>query len=203
MTIDELAECLALPRTTIYYWVRDLPISRKSNAEWPESARMAGARAMQKKYRLLREAAYAEGRATFDVLAQDPTFRDFVNLYIAEGYKRNRNCVSLANSDPAVVTIAIHWMRRLGSKRIACSIQYHADQDLGELRTFWGGCLGIEPNAIRLLRKSNSNQLSGTRWRSRYGVLTVTSNDTNLRARLQAWMDYLREQWLESGGVGV
>jgi excisionase family DNA binding protein len=26
LTIDELAERLALPRTTIYYWVRDLPI---------------------------------------------------------------------------------------------------------------------------------------------------------------------------------
>ena len=28
LTIDQLAECLALPRTTIYYWVRDLPIPR-------------------------------------------------------------------------------------------------------------------------------------------------------------------------------
>lgn len=26
LTIDELAERLALPRTTVYYWVRDLPI---------------------------------------------------------------------------------------------------------------------------------------------------------------------------------
>ncbi len=26
LTIDELAARLALPRTTIYYWVRDLPI---------------------------------------------------------------------------------------------------------------------------------------------------------------------------------
>jgi len=28
LTIDQLAERLALPRTTIYYWVRDLPIPR-------------------------------------------------------------------------------------------------------------------------------------------------------------------------------
>jgi hypothetical protein len=26
LSIDELAERLALPRSTIYYWVRDLPI---------------------------------------------------------------------------------------------------------------------------------------------------------------------------------
>ena len=32
-------------------------------------------------------------------------------------------------------------------------------------------------------------------WRSRYGVLTVTVGDTYLRARLQAWIDCLREIW--------
>ncbi len=33
LTIDELAERLALPRTTIYYWVRDLPVPRKARSE--------------------------------------------------------------------------------------------------------------------------------------------------------------------------
>ncbi|MEA2202107.1 MAG: hypothetical protein QOI89_2703 [Solirubrobacteraceae bacterium] len=27
LTIDQIAERLALPRSTIYYWVRDLPIT--------------------------------------------------------------------------------------------------------------------------------------------------------------------------------
>jgi hypothetical protein len=203
LTIDELAECLALPRSTIYYWVRDLPIRRKERAEWPESARLAASRAIRRKYRLLREAAYEEGRAMFAALEAEPTFRDFVNLYIGEAYKRCRNTVSLGNSDPAVVRIAAHWIRRLSTNRIAYSIQYHADQDLNELRMFWGSQLGIDPGSIRLQRKSNSNQLGTTRWRSRYGVLTVASGDTYLRARLQAWMDRLREQWLDSTVAGV
>jgi predicted DNA-binding transcriptional regulator AlpA len=39
-TIDELAERLALSRSTIYYWVRDLPIPHSGGrAGWPESAR--------------------------------------------------------------------------------------------------------------------------------------------------------------------
>lgn len=29
LTIDELAERLALSRSTIYYWVRDIPIPRR------------------------------------------------------------------------------------------------------------------------------------------------------------------------------
>lgn len=95
LTIDELAERLALSRSTIYYWVRDLPIPGSgSGGEWPEAARRKGTLAMQRKYRLLREGAYQEGLSSFDELMADPTFRDFVCLYIAEGYKRTRHSVS-------------------------------------------------------------------------------------------------------------
>ena len=67
-----------------------------------------------------------------------PTFRDFVALYIAEGYKRNRNRVSIANSDPRMVGMATGWLRRLSSRAALLAVQYHADQDLEKLRVFWG-----------------------------------------------------------------
>jgi hypothetical protein len=196
LTIDEIAERLALPRTTIFYWVRDLPIARRRRPPVIASrARAMGNRAMQAKYRLARDAAYAEGRATFASLATDPTFRDFVCLYLAEGSKRRRNEVQVCNSDPAVVRVCDGWLRRVTSKPLHHSIQYHADQDLDALRSFWAGQLDIEPDAIRLQRKSNSNQLAGRTWRSVHGVLAVAVYDTLLRARLQGWMDCLRETW--------
>ena len=148
----------------------------------------------------LREAAYEEGRQTFDALCAEPSFRDFVNLYIAEGYRRNRNCVSLANSDAAVIAVAATWMRRLSRNKLDCRLQYHADQDLDELRAYWGRALNVEPELIGVSAKSNSGQLGGRTWRSRYGVCTVRTNDTYLRARLQAWMDCLKGEWLHSGG---
>ncbi len=195
-TIDQLAERLALSRSTIYYWVRDLPIPGSGpGGVWPEAARRKGNGAVQGKYRLLREEAYREGLANFEVLAADPTFRDFVCLYIAEGFKRNRNVVSVCNSDSAVMQVATRWIRRLSDKQPRFSIQYHADQDLSELREFWGRMLDIEPDTIKLLRKSNSNQLTGRIWRSRQGVLSTVVSDTLLRARLQAWMDRLRSEW--------
>src|SRR5437588_4356006 len=84
LTIDELAERLALSRSTIYYWVRDMPIPRSGpGGGWPESARRKGTLAMQRKYRLIREDAYREGLETFDELARDTSFRDFVCLYLA------------------------------------------------------------------------------------------------------------------------
>ena len=196
LTIDELAERLALSRSTIYYWVRDLPIPGSGpGGGWPESAGRKGNLSMQRKYRLLREDAYRDGLEEYEGLAVDPTFRDFVCLYIAEGYKRDRNIVSLCNSDPAVMGLSLRWLRRLSDKGPTFWIQYHADQDRDALSEFWGESLGVDPPCIRVQRKSNSNQLSGRMWRSRHGVLTVRVCDTLLRARMQAWMDRMRADW--------
>ncbi len=192
MTIDELAERLALPRTTIYHWVRDVPIPA---SERRGAAQRHATAAMQAKYQRLREDAYSSGVASFRALAADPQFRDFVCLYLAEGGKRRRCEVQICNSDPSVMRLAAFWLRRLTDKRLNCAIQYHADQDLDALRRFWGGELSVEPNTIKLQRKSNSSQLQKRTWRSRYGVLTITVNDTLLRARLEGWLDCLRASW--------
>jgi hypothetical protein len=192
LTIDELAVRLALSRTTIYYWVRDLPLPREGRAN---RGQRRGNRAMQRKYRLLRETAYQDALKSFDELATDPTFRDFVCMYIAEGRKRDRNHVGLCNSDAAVLNLAVAWIRRLTRKPLSFWVQHHADQDLAELRAFWSDALGIPPDEIRFHRKSNSGQLQGRSWRSPHGVLTVSAADTALRARLEAWMHRLRAAW--------
>jgi excisionase family DNA binding protein len=196
LTIDELAERLALSRSTVYYWVRDMPIPGSGpGGGFSSEGQRKGTRAMKRKYRLLREAAYREGVGSYAELAEDPTFRDFVCLYIGEGYKRDRNRVALANSDPMVILHATRWVRRLSDRSPVFWLQFHADQDPGQLSRFWSDLLDAPSESVRLLRKSNSNQLTGRIWRSRYGVLSVTVGDTYLRARLQAWMDLTQRSW--------
>lgn len=150
---------------------------------------------MRDKYRLLREAAYNQGVAEYDELIKVPTFRDFVVLYIAEGYKRNRNTVAICNTDSAIVAMAAGWLRSLTAKPLDCSIQYHADQSHDELRRYWAAVLGIDAALIRLVPKSNSGQLNGRGWRCAYGVMSIRVFDTYFRARLQAWIDRVRGDW--------
>ena len=200
LSIDEIASRLALPRTTIYYWLRDLPLERARR--WKTGQRK-GTRNMQRKYALRRAAAYLQGRIEFDELARDPTFRDFVCIYMGEGSKRCRNKVAVCNSDPTIVALCTTWIRRLSSNGLRYSVQYHADQDLDEIREFWARRLSIVPTDIRLQRKSNSGRLSGRTWRSKHGVLTVSVGDTLLRARLEAWMHSLQDQWLHSPVSGA
>jgi hypothetical protein len=200
LSIVEIAERLALPKTTVFYWVRDIPLERPRRAN-PGQRRGNGR--MRRNYREVREAAYAQGQREFDELAAIPTFTDFVCLYIAEGYKRQRNTVSLCNSDPKVVALAARWIRRFSRNPVRFFLQYHADQNVDELTRFWGEVVGIAASDVGLQRKSNSNQLRKRSWRSRHGVLTVRACDTIFRARLQAWMDCLQETWLHSPDSGA
>lgn len=199
LTLDEIAERLALPKTTVWYWISDLPIERTVRQT---AVQRRATRSMQRKYRELRVAAYDTGRAEFVELSRDATFRDFVCLYIAEGSKRSRNTVAIANSDRAVILVADRWVRRFTGNKVDYWLQYHADQDLDELVAFWAAQLAVDYSSIRLQRKSNSGQLTGRSWRSQYGVLTIRTCDTLFRARLQGWIESLQKQWLNSPPTG-
>ncbi|HEV7771618.1 MAG TPA: helix-turn-helix transcriptional regulator [Solirubrobacterales bacterium] len=192
LTIDELAERLAIPRTTVYHWVRDLPIGQTEKRTL--AAHRAGevTRAI---HRRRRAAAYERGRVEYPALLQEATFRDFVCMYVGEGYKRARNVVSICNSDPAVVRLGAVWIRRLAANPVVYSFQHHADQNPRALQVFWGQVVDVDPVEIKFQRKSNSGQLAGRSWRSQYGVLQVRTPDTYLRSRIQAWMDCLRAEW--------
>jgi transcriptional regulator with XRE-family HTH domain len=192
LSLDEIAERLALPKTTVYYWIKDLPLERERR--WSDAQRK-GTEAMQRKFQELRDEAYARGLSEWEELAKLPKFRDFVVLYIAEGYKRSRNTASLCNSDPAVVALAMLWLRRLSSRTPVVGVQHHLDQEPDELRTFWGETLGVDPATVRLCLKSNSGQLRSRVWRCAYGVAAVTVYDTDFRSRLQAWIDLVHENW--------
>jgi hypothetical protein len=198
LSIVEIAERLGLPKTTVYSWVRDLPLGR-ARRENPRAATTA----MQRKFKAVRDSAYADGVRSFDTLAVDPTFRDFVCMYVGEGTKRDRKRVSLGNSDPRVVLLATRWLARFSRNPLRFELQYHADQDPAKLREFWGGALDVDPSSIALQRKSNSGRLRGRNWRSKHGVLTVRASDTLLRSRLQGWMDRLQEEWLHSPTSGA
>lgn len=201
LTIDEIAERLALSRSTVYGWVRDLPIPGSGpGTGFSTAAQRKGTRAMQRKFRLLREAAYREGCEGYQVLSKDPTFRDFVCLYIGEGYKRSRHTVSICNSDPSVMELSDRWMRRLSARPIDYVVTYHPDQSPEQLSAFWGERLAVEPSSIRTTPKSNSGRLSGRVWRCRHGVMAISSHDTYFRARLGAWIEMVKREWAESWG---
>ncbi len=192
LTLDEIIEHLSLPRGTIYHWIKDIPIPR---TEKQTSAKQRRHEENRARYAAARDIAYQQGLAEAPTLLQDLSFRDFVVLYMAEGTKRQRNSVAFVNSNANMVRLANRWICHFTTNKLDYRLQYHVDHDEVALKAYWAGILGIEPDIIKTMRKSNSNALSGRQFRSVYGLLTVRVGDTKLRARLQGWMDYIQTQW--------
>jgi hypothetical protein len=223
LTVDELATRLSLPRSTIYYWVRDLPLrdAAPSGGHWEErraesdagpaacdapptagaderargantaSYRVAG-QVLRKISREHGNAAYEEGLETFEELSAQPTFLDFICIYLVQGDQRDRTRVALTNSDPAVMRLVGRWIGRLTNGVPFLSLQYGSGQSLSDLRRFWSDTMGAEPRAIRVRRSAARDAVPGS---PPHGLLTVAVEDTLLRARLQGWMHRARESW--------
>jgi hypothetical protein len=194
LTVDQLASRLALPRSTVYYWVRDLPLGERERDGDGKGVGIEG-RASAVASAAAGDAAYEEALRSFDDLAAQPTFRDFVCLYIARGCMRERAKVSLSDSDAAVMRLANRWMLRLSDKSPLLSVHYEPGRSLTELRRFWGGVVGVQARTIRVHDEGERAGARDAARSARHGVLTVSVEDALLRARLQAWICKTRDSW--------
>jgi hypothetical protein len=138
---------------------------------------------------------YDQALRSYDELITRPTFRDFVCVYIADGYKRDRRRVALASADPDVIRLAHRWIRRLSDKSPSLTLRYTREQSREELRRFWSEVVGDRPESIRARRVSAEALAHASGARPLRGLLTITVDDVVLRARMQAWMRRTREGW--------
>lgn len=192
VSLCEISRRLMLGKGTVHYWVKDI---QKPDVTPLKPNQAAATRAFSRKCAEKRQMAYQEGVEGFTSLCEDPSFRDFVMLFLTEGYRRCRNMVAIANSNPHLVVLGHTWITRLTKNKVSYQVQVHVDQDLDTVKSFWAKTLGIDPESIVLIRKSNSGQLKGRKWRSQHGVLTVRVGDTALRQKLEAWMCLLQRSW--------
>jgi transposase len=188
--LDEISEFLGINRSTVYGWVRDVPFAGKSKRR--EQASRHANEQMQAKYAALRHEAYVG----MDLrVLNDPLIRDFVVMYLAEGYRRNRNVVHICNTNPAIMRLSLEALRKLGlSNRLAFKLLLYPDHDDQTKKRFWARYLGITSNQIDVWRPEKKQRPSRYR-RSEHGIMYMSTGDTYLRSRLQALMDAVETSW--------
>jgi hypothetical protein len=182
MTLGDICNHLKMSKTTVYYWIKDTPIPRTAKQT---QAQIKGSKGSKIKWKKLREKAYLKASIDANILFKDTTFRDFITIYLCEGYRRCRNTVSVANSNKNIILLSYKWIKALSARAISFKIQIHIDQDENKLKEYWGKLLDIQKDIIKTTRKSNSGNLNGRLWRSEYGVLTIQTHDTYLRSKIQ------------------
>lgn len=196
-SLNAIQERLQLSKTTIYYWVKNIKREQVIKRPVAKKNQKLGSIAVKKKYAKLREVAYNEAFNNAKKMMKIPTFRDFILLYMTEGFRRTRHVVSIANSNPSIIQLANIWINYLTPRKnhLKYNLQIHEDNDEKKIKQFWAKKLKIKSICIKIIRKSNSGKMIGRNWRSVNGVLTVGVNDTYLRSKIQAWMDFVENDW--------
>jgi len=196
MTVPQIAEQLKIAKSTALRWVGHIPIPRTNDQTEAQQQRADDNRIRHQK---IREQDYQMGFEEAPELMKNPLFRDFVTMYIAEGYKKSRNEVEIGNSDASVMRMAVYFLRKYKNpeRGMQYRVQIHRDQNPDDIKAYWADVVGVKPEDISISRKSNSGEMDGRNWRSEHAVLSIRVYDTEFRSRLGGWMDYLRKEWLD------
>lgn len=196
LSTKEISEKMNRPVGTIKRWLA--PYGLKASSEVIKANALKASLKMQENCALKRNEAYNKAKETVALDLKDKLLRDFVNIYIGEGYKRNRDSVSIVNSDPKIILLSLYVMKKYflkSDKKMIMQIRYYKENDNElELLEYWKKLFNdenikfttyIQPT-VRAEGHNNSNK---------YGLVTVTINDTYAKQKLNAYMDYVKEEW--------
>jgi hypothetical protein len=193
LSIDDLCSHFrGISRSTIFYWVKNIPIPRTKNQIYVQTL---ATKAAVKKHKDKWEKAYNEALEESPNKFKSPMFRDFIILYITEGFRRTRWAPMVANSNPVIMSVCNYWFKELSNKKIEYILRLYEDHDFKKTLSFWSNLLSIKKEQIEVMKKNNNCKMKTRNWRNEWGILTIRVNDTYFRSRLQAYMDYLQKIW--------
>ena len=95
---------------------------------------------MRKKREAKEEEIYAKQLSQLGPISRQSLFVAGLMLYLAEGDKKDRYHIGLANTDPQVISFFIWWLQkflRVPKSRMRVQLHLYESMDLSRERRFW------------------------------------------------------------------
>jgi hypothetical protein len=143
-TLAEIARTLAVSKSSVSVWVRDVPFERRPRSRG-HASQNAHPLHLERKAdfeRAAREAHAALGSS----LSDRELMVAGIALYAGEGSKTDNRVVIFTNSDGRMIDLYLRWLRRffdIDESRLRLRLTLHDDQDLLAAQTNWSVRTGI------------------------------------------------------------
>lgn len=191
-SLDDICRMLDKSKTTVYYWIKELDVGIDfKHTEKKIQALNNGARVYSNKCKELRDVEYQKGLT--DDIKDD--VRDFVILYLCEGYRKTKNIVQITNSNVNIIKLSAKVMRKLTDKKIEYNLNFYDDHDELELKNYWAKELSIGQDEIKCWIKNGQGNLRGRNNVSKYGTMQIRLCNTLLKSKIDGWMDNIQNKW--------
>jgi hypothetical protein len=208
-SVREIAQALAVSRSSVSRWVRDIELAPEHVAALRArnpiyNAQLNGNRVMAARHLGRRRHAQSEGRRL--ARTGDPFYVAGCMLYWAEGTKI-RNSLRFTNSDTAMMSFFVRFLRTYFKTpderiRVHCNVFAEDELEVRALEHAWLGILGLPDSC---LGRSTVNRYSRASRRKRigllpYGTCRVTVDDTRvvqtIFGSIQELGGFERAEWL-------
>jgi hypothetical protein len=210
LSVKEIERRLAVSRSSVSLWVRDIELTSEQHAALlgrnpAFNAQLKGSNANKERARLRRRTYQLSGRRRIRVA--DPLYVAGCMLFWAEGDKCRRS-VRFTNADPEAVRLFARFLREcfgVTDDRIRVYCHLFADHvsKQREVEQFWLDLIGVPRVA---LRKSMVNHYSRSSQRKRtnrlpYGTCKLVVHSTEIvqtiYGSIQEFAGFCRPQWLD------
>lgn len=116
-------------------------------------------------------------------------------LYWAEGSRRNKHIIQMANLDYRLLLLFTEFLKRicgLKKHKLCLSVQLYRRFDKGRVKNYWSRKLGVPKRYILVHMHSDKRSKPSEQW-SKYGIARIEVRNM----KLKQWIDETLEKYLE------
>jgi len=165
----EIAKLLKVSHAKIYYWFKKYGIARRSRSESSYVKQNVNGNPFNIKSRL--------------TLGERNLLLAGLMLYWAEGSRRNKHVIQIANLDYRMLTLFIKLLRNIcgvSEHKVCLTVQLYKRFNETKTRSYWSRTLGIPPRFIAVNVHSDTRSKPNNQW-SQYGLCPDRSTQYEIK----------------------
>lgn len=198
----QIKERVKVSKSTLSIWLREYPLSQERIRElrdWSEQRieRCRQTKARTKASKLARVSQEVAKR--IGTISDRELFLIGLALYWGEGTKAAEGRVCMTNSDPAVLTLFLAWLRLFGDthQKLKVKLHLYTDMNIRQETQFWSRTLRIPvKNFYKPYVKTNvRDKPRNYRGRFGHGTCNVMLLNKNLYDQVMAGITYIGAQY--------
>jgi len=208
LSYSEIKKRLKVSKSTLSYWLREIPLSREKVLELRRKNWSKG-EASREKFRItMREKRNQNAKFIYEKqveklknLSKDALFVAGLMVYLGEGDKKNNYRIALANTDPFMIKFFVKWLvdfMNVQKIKLRAELHLYENMDVVKEKKFWKKELDFEDNQfyktqIRKLLKNSFSYSESFRHGTCSIFLQGAEKKTEIMMAIKAFLDLYKD----------
>jgi hypothetical protein len=184
LSMWDMARNLSVTPATVAYWMKKHDLRRRSSSECAYVKQNPNGDPFKIKNRLTKK--------------NKELLLCGLMLYWAEGSRRNKHVIQIANLDPRLLFLFKKFLKTtcgVKENKICLTVQLYRSFDKEETKAYWAKTLGIPKQFISVNIHSDKRSAPTRQW-SKYGIARIEVRNVKLKQWIDASLERYLGRWI-------